>query len=159
MVQNRKAVKLAPTAAPAGNVVKKSVFAFKTRPAIAPTGLQKGTLVSALNEVGVENGKEVNRVAKTVKLEAADGKGNHFVLTKNYNVMPSGRGFTAFTTDFNGWSGAGLTEDDLYVERDYTSEFGGQQLVVEVGHRKVGKDWQAYIIGFHPANTTELAAA
>ncbi len=158
MKNEKIAVKLAPTAAPVSNVVKKSVFAFKTRPAIAPTGLQKGTLVSALNEEGVEDGEEVNRVVKTVKLEATDPKGNHFVLTKNYNIKPNGRGFAAFTTDFNAWSGAELTEDDLYVEHDYTAEFGGQPLVVEVGHRKVGKEWEAYIISFHPVGTEALAA-
>ncbi len=138
--------------------IKKTVFALKTRPAMAAAGLQKAKFISAICEEGVENGKTIHRIGKTVKLEATDPKGE-FVLTKNYNIMPNGRGFTAFITDFNAWSGAELTEDDLYVEHDYTAEFGGQALVVEVGHRKVGKEWEAYIVGFHPANTTELAAA
>jgi hypothetical protein len=147
---NPIAAKSAPTAAPVVRVVQKTVFAFKKRPVIAPKGLQKGKFISAINQEGVENGESINRVVVTIELENKHPNGNHFVLTKNYNILPSGRGFSAFTEDFNAWTGAGLTEDDLYTERDYTTEFGGSPLVVQVGRRKDGKEWLAVIEAFHP---------
>ncbi len=55
-------------------------------------------------------------------------------------------------------SGAELTEDDQYVEHDYTAEYGGQKLMVEVGHRKIGKEWEAYIVDFHSVGTADAAA-
>jgi hypothetical protein len=66
---NPIAAKSAPTAAPVVRVVQKTVFAFKKRPVIAPKGLQKGKFISAVNENGVENGEEINRVEVTVELE------------------------------------------------------------------------------------------
>ena len=156
-MQNTKAVKTAPTAVPVVSVVKKSVFAFKTRPEIAPKDLQKGIFISAINETP-KDGSEFNRVIVTVELEATDRKNGHFVVTKDYNILPSGRGFKAFIEDFNAWSGAGLTEDDLYVERDYTAEFGGQSLVVDIGRRKDGKEWSAVIEAFQPEGYTKTSA-
>lgn len=122
---------------------------------IAPKGIQNAVFTSAINEESVEIGKEFNRVVTKVKLEAQDPNGVQFELEKKYNILDGGRGFKSFTTDFNSWSGAELTEDDLYTERDFTEEFGGQPLVVEVGHRKIGSDWEAYIVAFHPTGTTE----
>ena len=157
MSKAHAAVKSASTATPIVSIVKKSTFAFKTRPEIAPTDLQKCKFISAINETPsetTEDGSEFNRVVVTVELEATDRKKNHFLLTKKYNILPSGRGFTAFIEDFNAWSGAGLTEDDLYTERDYTAEYGGRPLVVDVGHRKDGKEWESVIESFHPEGYT-----
>jgi hypothetical protein len=148
------AVKPVPTAAPLVSVVKKSVFAFKTRPEIAPKGLRKAIFISALNEESLKKDDEFNRVTVTVELVDLDRQNKHFVLTKVYNILPSGRGFSAFIKDMNAWSGAALTEDDLYVERNYTEEFGGNSLVVEVSRRKDGKEWEAVIEAFHPEGYT-----
>jgi len=148
-----KAVKSASTATPLVNVVKKSVFAFKMRPEIAPKDLQKGTFVSAINETP-ESGDDFNRVVVTIELEAMDRNNAHFVVTKDYNIMPSGRGFSAFIEDINAWADAGLTEDDLYAERDYTAMFKGKPMVVQIGHRKSGKEWEAVVEAFHPAGYT-----
>lgn len=157
MAKTQNAVKLAPTAAPVGNVIKKNVFALKTRPAMAEAGMQDAKLVSVICEAGIEKGKKINRIVKTVEIEATDPK-NHHVLTKNYNILPSGRGFSGFIADINAWSGAELTEDDMYVEHDFTEEFGGKPLVVEVGHRKIGKNWESYIVAFHPAGAVDSEA-
>jgi hypothetical protein len=160
-INKQNVVKLAPVAVPVGNkVILKTVFAFKTRPAIVPKGIQTGTFISAINEESAEIGKEFNRVVTKVKLEAQDANGTQFELEKKYNILGGGRGFKSFITDINAWSGAELTEDDLYTERDFTEEFGGQPLVIEVGHRKVGKEWEAFIVAFHPAGYTgEVEAA
>ncbi len=138
-------------------IVKKTVFALKTRPVIAPKGLQRGTFISAINETP-EKGDEFNRVIVTIDLEATDGKGKPFQLTKPYNIMPNGRGAKAFVTDYNAWSGSELTEDDLY--ESFNGEMDkGKSLVAEVGHRKIGNEWQAFIEAFHPAGYTEQAVA
>lgn len=104
MAKNQNAVKLASTAAPAGNIIKKNVFALKTRPAMAEAGMQEAKLISAICEAGIEKGKKIHRIVKTVELKAKDPKGDPFVLTKKYNIMPNGRGFSAFTNDINAWS-------------------------------------------------------
>jgi len=150
--------KLASTATPIVKTIKKNVFAFKKRSPIPAKGHQKASWMSAINEC-VGDGSELNQVVVTTQLEEKDGNGKPFVLQKKYNIREGGRGFKAFIDDTNAWSEAGLTEDDLYVERDYTKEFGGQELVVEVGHRKTGpKEWEAYILGFHPAGYEGPAA-
>lgn len=137
--------------------VKKSVFAFKTRPVIAANGLQKGIFVGVINETP-ENGDEFNRVVVTVELETMDGKGNRFVVKKDYNILPNGRGFSAFIEDYNAWSDAGFTENDLYIEHDYDVLFKGKPVIVEVEHRKNGSEWEAVIVAFHPVGTEALAA-
>jgi hypothetical protein len=140
------------------NIVKKTVFAFKSRPVIAPKGLQKGTFVGAINEAGVKDGKQIDRVVVTVELETADGKGSPFVVTKDYNILPNGRGFKAFLDDYNGWSGKDLTEDDMYS--DFNGEADkGKPLTVKIGHRKNGKEWEAVIEAFHPAGFVEEVVA
>ena len=151
-MKSKAAVKPASTATPAVKPVKKSVFAFKKRSPIPTKGIQKASWLSAINET-VGDGSELNVVVVTTQLEEKDGNGKPFVLNKKYNIREGGRGFKAFIDDTNAWADADLTEDDLYVERDYTKEFGGQELVVEIGHRKTGpKEWEAYILAFHPAD-------
>ncbi len=154
MNNNKIVVKLAPTVVPAVSVVKKSVFAFKSRPEIAPKGFQEATYVSAINETP-ENGDAFNRVVKSVKLDAPNSKGNHWVLVKTYNLL--GRGAAAFVEDYNAWSGADLTEDDLYGSFNGEKD-KGKAMVVEVEHRKFGTEWAAYIKAFHPAGYTGEAS-
>lgn len=157
-MKSKAAVKPAPTTTPAVKPVKNQVFAFKKRSPIATKGIQKSTWLSAINET-VGDGSEVNVVEVTVQLAEKDGGNKPFVLKKKYNIREGGRGFKAFIDDTNAWADADLTEDDLYVERDYTKEFGGQELVVDVGHRKTGpKEWEAYILAFHPAGYEGPAA-
>ena len=98
MVKTKTAVRSAPTAVP---VVKRTVFAFKTRPAIAPKGPQKGAFTAVVNETGGEGDDEFNRVHTGVRLEATDGKGNCFQVGKDYNILGSGRGLKAFLDDYN----------------------------------------------------------
>ena len=141
-------------ATPTANVVKQTVFTIKTRPIIAPKGLQQATWGGVVNEVG--NG--VNRLVATVELEATDPQAKHFTLTEAYSLLPNARGAKAFLQDYNSWTGAGLTEDDLYESFDGTKDVG-KALVVEVDHRKVGKEWEAHIVSFHPAGATELGVA
>ena len=148
-----KSVKSAPALVPLVPVVKKTVFAFKTRLAIAPKGLQKATYVAAVNEMGGEDETEFNHIVKSVVLEAKDAKGMPWVLTKKYNIMANGRGAKAFIADYNAWSGSELSEDDLYEKFDGEAD-NGKSLVVEVGHRKVGKEWESYIMAFHPEGYT-----
>ena len=156
-MQSIKAAKLAPTAAPTVQTIKKTVFAFKTRPVIAPTGVQKCTYVSAINETA-QDSEEFNRVVVTVELAATDPKNQPFKLEKHYNIVSGGRGFSSFLDDYNSWTEKSLTEDDLY--NDFNGEAdNGKQLIVEVGHRKTGKDWEAYIVAFHPAGYTAAETA
>jgi hypothetical protein len=97
-------------------------------------------------------------VIAEVKLGATDPLGQPMTLTEKYNITPSGRGAKAFLADYNAWTGAGLTEDDLYESFDGAKDIG-KPLVVEVGHRKQGKTWEAYIMDWHPAGATEVVAA
>ena len=131
-------------------IVKKTVFTFKTRPEIAPKDLQKATYFGAVNETP-DVGDAFNRIVMTAKLEALDSKGNPFVLTKTYNLL--GRGAAAFVEDYNAWSGTGLAEDDFFGNFDGEKD-KGKSLVVEVGHRKIGNEWEAFIKSFHPAGYT-----
>ena len=132
--------------------VTKTVFAFKKRPLIAPKGLQKGVFILAENQSGGE-GDNAFSVLHT-QVEVADAQGHRHVVAKDYNIMQSGRGINAFLQDYNEWSGAGLTEDDLYNEFDMDTVVKGKPVVVEIDHRKVGKDWEAFIGAFHPDGFT-----
>jgi hypothetical protein len=136
-------------------VIRNTQFAFKNRPEIAPKGWQSGNLIGVVNEVP-EFGEDFNRAIKSVKLEATDVRGEHFVLSKTYNLH--GRGAAAFLEDYNAWAETKMTDDDLHESFDGEKD-AGKPLVVEVGHRKVGKDWEAYIIGFHPARAVEAPVA
>lgn len=149
-MKNINAVKSAPTAAPAVQTIKKTVFAFKTRTAIAPKGLLKGIFTVAVNETGGAGDDEFNRFH--TELEVTDAKGSRFLISRDYNILPNGRGLNAFLNDYNSWSSARLTEDDLYNEFDGDTMVKGKTVVVEIGHRKLGKEWEAYIAGFHPAD-------
>ena len=142
---------------PTVQLVTKTVFALKARPSIAPKGLQKGTFLSAVNETGTEAGEEFNRLIVTVALEAKDAKGQPFQVEEKYNLLPNGRGLNAFIKDYEAWSGQELTEDDLY-SFDCNEKVKGP-VVVEIDHRKEGKDPKAVIIAFHNPNATEQAAA
>jgi hypothetical protein len=157
-MKTKTAVKTASPATPTVKSITKTVFAFKKRSPIPTKGIQKASWISAINEC-LGDGSEMNVVVVTVQLEEKDGNSKPFVLKKNYNIREGGRGFKAFIDDTNAWADAGLTEDDLYVERDYTKEFGGQELVVDIGHRKTGpKEWEAYLLAFHPAGYDGPAA-
>jgi len=131
--------------------VTKSVFAFKTRAVMAPKGVVSGTFVVAVNESGGGGDNEFNRFRIAVQLDAADRKGQPFTVEKTYNLLPNGRGINSFVQDFNAWSSSKLTEDDLYQEFDAQKLITGKPVVVNVEHRKVGKEWEAYIAAFHPA--------
>jgi len=135
------------------------VFALKKRPEIAPKGLQKGNMIVAVHESGGVGNNEFSRIHTAVGLEATDSKGKRFELTKDYNTLPKRRGISAFVEDYNEWSGAGLTEDDMYNEFDCDAMIKGKPVVVEVEHRKDGKDWEAYIKAFHPADYTGASVA
>jgi len=130
-------------------VTRNTVFAFKARPELAPKGLINGTFVMAAHESGGEPGKEFSRLVVTVELETKDGNNQPFRVTKAYNLL--GRGVSAFVQDFQAWSGLELTDDDLYSEFDAQKLITGKPVIVNVEHRKVGKDWEAYIAAFHPA--------
>jgi hypothetical protein len=136
--------------------IKKTVFALKKRPLIAPKGLEKVTFIVAVHESGGVGDNEFSRIHTAV--EGMDAKGNRFVVPKDYNTLPNRRGVSAFVSDYNNWSGAGLTEDDLYNELDIEAMFVGKPVVVEIGHRKNGKEWDAVIEAFHPADYAEPVA-
>jgi hypothetical protein len=136
--------------------VKTTVFAFKKRKPIAPTGLQKAKFIVAVNEAGGEGDNEFNRFHTAV--EVTDAKGNRFEVPKDYNILGTGRGFSSFLNDYNSWSEVELTEDDLYNEFDMDAMIKGKAVVVEIGHRKTGKEWEAFIEAFHPADYTAEAA-
>ena len=136
-------------------MIKKTVFAFKKRPAIAPKGLLKGTFTMAVNEAGGEGENEFNRFHTVV--EVTDAKGTRFAVPRDYNILGTGRGFSSFINDYNSFSEVELTEDDLYNEFDMDTMIKGKSVVVEIGHRKDGKDWTAVIEAFHPEGYTATA--
>jgi hypothetical protein len=142
-------------AVPAATVVTKSVFSFKVRPVIAPKGLKKATWVSAVNESS-ETG-DVNRVVATVRLQETDLNSQPIMLTKSYDVRPNKRGANMFLDDYNAWTRAALTADDLYESFDGQAD-NGKELMVEVGHRKIGKLWEAFIKSFLPIEQETVAA-
>lgn len=156
MTTTKSAVKWAPTAVPIVPIVQKSIFSLKKRPVIAPVGLQNATYMGMLNEIpqDPEASDEFNRGVLTVDLDKTDPKGVHFALTKTYNLLPNGRGPRSFLEDYNSWTGAGLVENDLFDDFDGMKD-KGQKLVVKVGHRKIGSEWEAYIVSFHPPDFTE----
>ena len=135
-------------------VFKKTVFCFKQRPAIATKGLHPATFISAINESGGEGDNEYNHLKVAVKLAETDPKGQPFTVQKLYNILPTGRGISAFLDDFNSWSGEALTEDDLYSEFDCDARIKDKPVVVEIDHRKKGSDWEAFIKSFHPDGYT-----
>ena len=137
---------------PAVQTVKKTVFALKKRPYIAPKGLQKVAFTVAVHESGGVGESAFSRIHTVV--EGQDSNGTRFKLPKNYNTMPNKRGVNNFVGDYNDWSGAGMTEDDLYNEFDFGAMFVGKPVVVEIEHRKIGTEWEAYIKAFHPADYT-----
>ena len=159
IIQNINMKKTNTTAVATVPIVKKTVFAFKTRPAIAPKGLQNGLFTEVVNETGIENGKEFSRLIVTVELEAKNVKGQPFQVSKTYNIMPNGRGVNAFLNDYNTWSESKLTEDDMYNEFNSDTMIKGKPVVVAIDHRKTGKEWEAFIEAFHPADYTEGVAA
>ena len=127
-------------------VERTSVFTFKTRPVIAPKGLQQAVWRGAVRESWVDKSQVV--VSVEIKNEQAPGA-PPFTLQKRYNIGKSGRGNKMFIDDYNAWAGAGFVEDDLYDQFDGHTD-DGKLLLVHVGHRKVGKDWEAVIESFHP---------
>ena len=138
-------------------VVKKTVFALKTRAALAPKGRSNINFVEAVNEQCGEAGKEFNRIH--LVSEVTDGNGNRFRIPKDYNIYNNERGLNAFISDYNAWSPQKLTDDDMYKEFDAEAMIKGKSAVVEIGHRKDGKKWEAYIMAFHPAADREAVAA
>lgn len=131
--------------------VKKAVFTWKTRPEIAPKGPQPATYQSTINESS-DGPNGVNYAITVIRLKAKDKKGNPFDLTKRYNL--NGQGAAKFLEDYNSWKEANLTVDDLYEEFDGKKD-EGKPLVVKVGHRQVGSEWEAYIKSLHPVGYTE----
>lgn len=146
-----KNIKAALAAINKSAIEKKAVFTFKTRPEIAPKGLQRATYQSTTNESS-DGPNGVNYAITVIRLEATDKKGNPFDLVKRYNL--NGQGAAKFLEDYNSWKEGNLTVDDLYEEFDGNKD-AGKPLVVKVGHRQIGTAWEAYIKSLHPVGYTE----
>jgi hypothetical protein len=137
-------------------IKKSTVFSFKKRAPIPSLGLNRASWVSAVNEAPAE-GDDFNDVVLTIKIESSVPGGKAFELTKRYSLAGNRRGASAFLDDYNSWSETKMTEDSFYDSFDGLAD-AGKPLAVNVGHRKVGKEWEAYIKGFHPAGTPETPA-
>jgi hypothetical protein len=122
---------------------------LKSAPAIAPRGKQVGTFIEARQEAGKDQyDAAYNRLVAAVQLDAKDKTGSPFKVEKSYNLL--GRGVSGFSDDFRSWSRRALTQDEI-EGFDPDVLIKGQKVVVEIAHRKVGKEMVAYIAGFHPA--------
>lgn len=135
------------------SVKQNTVFAFKKRAPIAAAGLNHAVWKSAINETP-QSGDDFNIVVVSIEVKPKGANDPSFLLQKKYNIKDSGRGASAFVNDYNSWTGANMTEDDLYDSFDGEAD-KGKELVVEIRHRKVGKNWEAFIHDFHPAGYTE----
>ena len=129
------------------------IIILKPAPAIAPRGKQVGAFVDTKQEIGTDpKGEAYNHVIVVVQLRTTDKGGKPYQIEKIYNVL--GRGIAAFSDDFKAWNQRELTQDEV-EGFDPDTLIKGQKVVVEIGHRKVGKDIVANITGFHPAGVPD----
>ena len=127
---------------------------LKPSPAIAPRGKQAGTFIEARQESGKDQyDAAFNRVVVVVQLDSKDKSNTPFKIEKSYNLL--GRGVSGFSDDFRSWNRRQLTQDEV-EGFDPDALIKNKRVIVEVNHRKSGKDLTAYIAAFHPA---EAAAA
>ncbi len=130
---------------------------LKSAPAIAPRGKQAGVFIEARQESGKDQyDAAYNRLVAAVQLDATDKTGSSFKVEKSYNLL--GRGVSGFSDDFRSWSRRALTQDEI-EGFDPDVLIKGQKVVVEITHRKIGKEMVAYITGFHPAEVATTAPA
>lgn len=111
---------------------------LKKIPAVAPKGHNPGVFTDITQEIGKDDlGKDYNRLKVVVTLEAKDPDGKPFQVEKTYNLL--GRGVRDFRADFLAWSDRLLTEDEL-GSFNADSEMKGKAVIVELSHRKDGKN-------------------
>ena len=128
---------------------------LKSAPAIAPRGKQAGTFIEARQESGKDQyDTAFNRLVAVVQLDAKDKNDSPFKIEKSYNLL--GRGVSGFADDFKSWKRRALTQDEI-EGFDPDVLIKGQKVVVEIVHRKVGKEIAANIGGFFPAEMTATA--
>lgn len=115
-----------------------SKIQIKKMAKVAPKGQNRGTFKQIVQETGTDKlGKEFNKMKVPVTLEAKDAEGNPYLVEKTYNLL--GRGAQEFQTDFFSWSGRLLTDEEL-ASFDCDTEMTGKPVIVELSHRKVGKN-------------------
>ena len=146
------------TVSEAAQLIKQTMtnkIILKRAPAIASRGKQSGvffdiTQTNKVDATGVEISNDLNVI---VKLDAKDPSGKHYQVTKTYNIL--GRGFAAFSKDFESWKSRPLTEDEI-EGFDPDVLIKGRKVVCAIEHRKDGKDTVAVIKAFLPADTDEV---
>lgn len=142
------------TAVATASIIKSSTFKPKTRPLIVTLGSHKGLLTDVVYESGTEADVEISRLIATTEIS---DKGHLFKVSKAYNMLPGGRGISAFMKDYELWTGVELSEDDLY--NDFNCEsIKGRTVNVRIEHRKDGKLWEAYIKDFLPFDQNDADA-
>jgi hypothetical protein len=134
------------------NIVTSTQFVLKTPPALPAKGLHSVATGEVINETGIENNVEINRMRLPV-LGVKDSKGNPYPLEKVYNTGENGRGINALCKDYHAWSGVELTKEDLYGF-DVNAAMKDQPVVVDIGYHVNGLKVTAYIKSFHPAGYT-----
>jgi hypothetical protein len=140
------------------NIVKSVNFSLKTRPSLPKAGLHNAVIGEVANETGTEAGKQINRIRVPVILEAQDAAGKNYILDEVYNIGENGRGLSALCKDYLAWSGIEVTKADIY-DFNCNEAMKDRSVVVKVAYRVNGANVAAVIESFHPAGTTELAAA
>jgi hypothetical protein len=132
-------------------------FQLRKMPIVAPRGEQRGQFISVVcGDLEIlKDDKKRQLVTVFVQLEATDKNKNPFVVTKVYNVK--GRGDTAFEDDYKSWSGEELTPEQM---DDFDpSIIVGKPVVVQITHRKEGKELVPVIEKFLPATVPETQPA
>ncbi len=111
---------------------------LKQMPAVPPKGRNGGNFSEIKLETGADKlGKAFSRLKVRVALEALDPHGKRWEVEKIYNLL--GRGVRDFQADFLSWSGRLLTDEELSAF-DAEAAMKGKPVVVELSHRRVGKN-------------------
>jgi hypothetical protein len=111
---------------------------LKKMPRVAPKGRNHGVFTAIQQEAGKDDlGKDYNRLKVVVTLDTKDPDGKPYQVEKTYNLL--GRGVRDFQADFLSWSGRLLTDEELQAFKSET-EMKGKPVIVELSHRKDGKN-------------------
>ena len=125
---------------------------LKPAPVIAPRGNQAGVFFDITQTINTDatGVKTINDLHAVVQLEAPDPSGKNYQVKKTYNLL--GRGFAAFSKDFESWMGRPLTQDEI-EGFDPDALIKGKRVVCAIAHRKDGKEIVPVIKAFLPATT------
>lgn len=134
------------------------LLTIKELPAVPPKGQSPGFFSGIKIETGKDDlGKDYKRLRNAVTLEAKGPDGKPFKVEKVYNLL--GRGVRDFQADFLSWSGRLLPDEEL-AAFDAEGAMNGKPVVVDLSHRKTGKNkLEAEIEKFLPAAVPVEAAA